>query len=84
MIILAISDDSVEYQLSVYTGSIPKLGLYDFLDKKKYTDVIFLVEGERFEAHKVILASQCAYFERYILHNYIILVLCCMLWNTSN
>ena len=68
MIILAISDDSVEYQLSVYTGSIPKLGLYDLLEKKKYTDVIFLVEGERFEAHKVILASQCAYFERYILH----------------
>ena len=67
MIILATSDNLVEYQLSVYTGSIPKLGLFDFLEKKKYTDVTFLVEGERFAAHKVILASQSVYFERYIL-----------------
>ena len=66
--LFAIFDDLVEYQLSVYTSSIPKLGLYDFLEKKKYTDIIFLVEGEKFEAHKVILASQCAYFERYTLH----------------
>lgn len=43
--------------------NIPGKGLLLLLEKKKYTDVTFLVEGHRISAHRCIVASQSDYFD---------------------
>lgn len=43
--------------------NIPGKGLLLLLEKKKYTDVTFLVEGYRISAHRCIVASQSDYFD---------------------
>ena len=49
----------------ISSAVVPSAGLLDVLENEKYCDVTFIVEGERFKAHRVILASQCEYFDRY-------------------
>lgn len=36
--------------------------LLDLYRSKEYTDVTFVVNGQRFPAHKVVLAARCTYF----------------------
>ncbi len=36
--------------------------LLDLYRSKEYTDVTFVVSGQRFPAHKVVLAARCTYF----------------------
>ena len=43
--------------------NIPGKGLLLLLEKQKYTDVTFLVEGHRISAHRCIVASQSEYFD---------------------
>ena len=39
-------------------------GIAELWDSRRYTDVTFVVEEERVEAHRVILAAQSSYFDR--------------------
>ena len=43
--------------------TIPGKGLLQFLEKKKYTDVTFVVEGHQVPAHRCVVASQSEYFD---------------------
>ena len=43
--------------------TIPGKGLLQLLEKKKYTDVIFVVEGHQVPAHRCVVASQSDYFD---------------------
>lgn len=43
--------------------TIPGKGLLQFLEKKKYTDVTFVVEGVQVPAHRCVVASQSDYFD---------------------
>ena len=43
--------------------TIPGKGLLQFLEKKKYTDVTFVVEGHQVPAHRCVVASQSDYFD---------------------
>ena len=49
-----------------YSQVVPTKGLLDLLEGEKYTDVTFLVEDQSFRAHRVIVASQSNYFDRYL------------------
>lgn len=39
-------------------------GITDLWESKRHTDVTFLIQGVRIPAHRIILASQSAYFDR--------------------
>ncbi len=52
----------------ISSAVVPSAGLLDVLENEKYCDVTFVVDGEKFKAHRVILASQCEYFDRYQCH----------------
>lgn len=39
-------------------------GLLELLEGEKHTDVTFLVEDQRFKAHRIIVASQSEYFDK--------------------
>ena len=41
----------------------------DLLEKKEFTDVVFVVGGEKFPAHKMVLASKSEYFNRMLYGN---------------
>ena len=43
--------------------TIPGKGLLQFLEKKKYTDVNFVVEGHQVPAHRCVVAAQSDYFD---------------------
>ncbi len=49
---------------SVRSAGVPGVGLLKMLKTEKYCDITFLVDGEKLKAHRVILASQCEYFDR--------------------
>lgn len=46
---------------------VPMKGLLELLEREKYTDVTFLVEDQSFKAHRVIVASQSEYFDRFVM-----------------
>lgn len=48
-----------------YSQVVPTKGLLGLLEGEKYTDVTFLVEEQSFRAHRIIVASQSDYFDRY-------------------
>ena len=43
--------------------TIPGKGLLQFLEKKKYTDVNFVVDGHQVPAHRCVVAAQSDYFD---------------------
>ena len=47
-----------------HSNECPTPGLLHLLESGNYTDVTFVVEGRKFRAHRVIVASQSAYFHR--------------------
>ena len=47
-----------------HSEECPTPGLLHLFESGKYTDVTFVVEGKKFRAHRVIVASQSAYFDR--------------------
>lgn len=50
--------------LNVFNSdTIPGRGLLQLLEKKKYTDVTFIVEGHQVPAHRCVVASQSDYFD---------------------
>ena len=44
---------------------VPCQGLLGLLQSEKYADLSFLVEGKVIRAHRIIVASQSSYFDRY-------------------
>ena len=46
-----------------HSKECPSPRLLKLLESGKYADVTFVVEGRKFRAHRVIVASQSAYFD---------------------
>ena len=44
-------------------NTIPGKGLLQFLQKKKYTDVNFVVDAHQVPAHRCVVAAQSDYFD---------------------
>ena len=52
---------------------VPRRGLLSLLHDRRYCDVSFIVDGQCFPAHKVIVAAQSEFFDRLgILRNCIV------------
>ena len=50
--------------MHIHSKECPAPGLLNLFESGKYTDVTFVVEGMKVRAHRAIVASQSAYFER--------------------
>ena len=61
----ASSDDQVSFQATDHGDSV-LAGLKHLREKQQLFDVTFLVEGQEFRAHRVVLASCSDYF-RYLV-----------------
>ena len=52
------------FPVSVDLSQHQQCSIAELWDSQRYTDVTFVVEEERVEAHRVILAAQSSYFDR--------------------
>ena len=53
---------------------VPRRGLLSLLHDQRYCDVSFIVDGQCFPAHKVIVAAQSEFFDRLGILNIIVLL----------
>lgn len=44
---------------------VPGQGLYSLFQSGRHTDITFNVDGYSFRAHRVVVASQSPFFDRY-------------------
>ncbi|RWS02352.1 BTB/POZ domain-containing protein 9-like protein [Dinothrombium tinctorium] len=53
-------------EINAKTSNLSKVGkvVSNFYLSEKFSDVYFMVEGEKFYAHRFILAASCKYFEK--------------------
>ncbi len=50
----------------LYHSEYPRDGLGALLRTGRNSDLSFLVEGKELRAHRIIVASQCDYFDRFV------------------
>ena len=60
-----LSDHVLEsIELNITSDLVPARGLHALYHSGRHTDVTFSVDGRTFKAHRLVVASQSAFFDR--------------------
>lgn len=54
------------YMNFCHSDEFPRTGLLKLLETGKNADLTFIIEGKMLRAHRIIVASQSTYFDRYM------------------